>query len=77
MVVSAASIRMSLTPAASVWPTGVLASTWISKCRPLFFSRIAVGAEASPWKPISCASLRRPVLLPPFRATTSLPSTIL
>jgi hypothetical protein len=31
MVVSAASISTSLTPAASVWPTGLEASIWISK----------------------------------------------
>src|SRR5437762_478871 len=46
MVVNAASISRSLTPAGSVWPTGELASIWISKCRPLFFSRIADGVSA-------------------------------
>ncbi len=77
MVVSAASISTSFTPAASVLPMGLAASIWISKCRPLCLSSTATGALASPWKPISCASSRKPLLLPPLSETTSLPSTIL
>ncbi|KAG1373164.1 hypothetical protein G6F60_015574 [Rhizopus arrhizus] len=49
MVVSAASTNTSLTPAASVLPMALARSIWISKCSPLFLSRMAVGAVASPW----------------------------
>ena len=43
MVVSADSISTSFTPAASVWPIGLVGSTWISKCRPLCLSSTAFG----------------------------------
>ncbi len=76
MVVSAASIRMSFTPAASVRPIGLAGSIWISKWMPWFFSSTATGALASPWKPCSCAGFFRPVVLPFFSATTSLPPSM-
>ncbi|MNE28348.1 hypothetical protein D3C80_1217860 [compost metagenome] len=76
MVVSAASISTSFTPAASVLPIMLVGSIWISKWMPLFFSSTACGALASPWKPTSWAGFFRPVLLPLARLTTSLPPSM-
>ncbi|MCY1556987.1 hypothetical protein D9M68_937920 [compost metagenome] len=73
MVVSAASISTSFTPAASVLPMLCSRSIWISKCRPLFFSSTALGAAASPWKARNWAAFFRPLSEPLARRTTRFP----
>ncbi|MDT4802295.1 hypothetical protein FQZ97_350140 [compost metagenome] len=73
MVVNADSISTSFTPAASVWPMGLVGSIWISKCRPLCFSNTAAGLAASPWKAMNWAAFFRPASLPFFRVTASWP----
>ena len=61
-MVTADSIKISLIPAGSSFPTESSLSTWISRCKLLFLKRIPDGFSGSPLNPMNLPSSISPTL---------------